>query len=351
MSIRRQSVPIPIGLHHGPSKDEFPPQDSSQSLSSSSYLSGSLSPHLSAPTPPNFIPLSVNGQDGVKKIGKYAILEQTDLSTFKAVDSVSEEGFKVKIVPRSKYQETFAPRFAMEPHEHINNIHEALFDGNYVYVFFPPTFLDIHTFIRNQRKLKEPQAAKLFYQIVSAVSHCHKSGVVLRDLKLRKFVFADEELTSLVLDNLEDAHILPNPLDDTLQDKHGCPAYVSPEILNTSGGPYSGKCADVWSVGVILYTMLVGRYPFHDAELSKLFSKIRKGLFVVPDSLSPLAKCLLHSILRVDPNERLTTEEILDHPWFHSTAESSLRSSGKNKGRDQMVPDVVFEEEDMFFFT
>lgn len=154
-----------------------------------------------------------------------------------------------------------------------------------------------------------------------------------------------------MLDNLEDAHILPNPLDDTLQDKHGCPAYVSPEILNTSGGPYSGKCADVWSLGVILYTMLVGRYPFHDAELSKLFSKIRKGLFVIPDSLSPLAKCLLHSILRVDPSERLTTEEILDHPWFHSTTESSLRSSGKNKGRDQMVPDVVFEEEDMFFFT
>lgn len=165
------------------------------------------------------------------------------------------------------------------------------------------------------------------------------------------FLFLFSCRTHLVLDNLEDAHILPDPQDDTLQDKHGCPAYVSPEILNPSG-VYSGKQADVWSLGVILYTMLVGRYPFHDAELAKLFAKIRQGLFVVPESLSPLAKCLLYSILRVDPSERLTTEEILCHPWFHSFSEGTSRSSGKTKAApDQLVPDIVFEEGDMFFFT
>ena len=74
------------------------------------------------------------------------------------------------------------------------------------------------------------------------------------------------------LEGLEDAFPLDGQ-DDTLEDKHGCPAYVSPEILQASGG-YSGKAADIWSLGVMLYTMLVGRYPFHDTEPSVLLSLI-----------------------------------------------------------------------------
>lgn len=64
--------------------------------------------------------------------------------------------------------------------------------------------------------------------------------------------------THIKLETLEDAVVLDNPEDDMLHDKRGCPAYVSPEILR-SHAPYSGKAADMWSLGVILFTMLVGR--------------------------------------------------------------------------------------------
>lgn len=67
--------------------------------------------------------------------------------------------------------------------------------------------------------------------------------------------------SELKLESLEDAVVLEEPESDWLHDKRGCPAYVSPEILK-AGSHYSGKAADMWSLGVILYTMLVGRYVF-----------------------------------------------------------------------------------------
>ncbi len=90
------------------------------------------------------------------------------------------------------------------------------------------------------------------------------------------------------LEGLEDCHILCEE-DDSMFDTHGCPAYVSPEILN-GGGCYSGKQADAWSLGVMLYTMLVGRYPFHDPDPATLFSKIRRGTYCLPDGLSLRAR-------------------------------------------------------------
>uniref|UniRef100_A0A8C5L831 Tribbles homolog 2 n=1 Tax=Jaculus jaculus TaxID=51337 RepID=A0A8C5L831_JACJA len=182
--------------------------------------------------------------------------------------------------------------------------------------------------------------SRLFYQIASAVAHCHDGGLVLRDLKLRKFIFKDEERTRVKLESLEDAYILRG---------HGCPAYVSPEILNTSGS-YSGKAADVWSLEVMLYTMLVGRYTFHDIEPSSLFSKIHRGQFNIPETLSPKAKCLIRSILRREPSERLTLQEILDHPWFSTDFSVSNSGYGAKEVSDQLVPDVNMEENlDPFF--
>lgn len=110
--------------------------------------------------------------------------------------------------------------------------------------------------------------------------------------------------------------VLADPDDDQLGDKHGCPAYVAPEILASVNGRYSGRAADCWSLGVILYTMLVGRYPFHDADPSLLFGKIRRGLFQIPNSVTPIAKCLIKSLLRKDPDERLTAEDLLASSWF-----------------------------------
>ena len=143
------------------------------------------------------------------------------------------------------------------------------------------------------------------------------------------------------LHTLDDALMIKDG-SDILYDKHGCPAYVSPEILESTGG-YSAKAADIWSLGVMLFTMLCGRYPFHDEDPAALFAKIRNGYFSVPDTVSSKGKCLLYTILRKDPRERLSAEELLEHPWFTSNFDSNVSSRLDRTRYDQLVPEMEKE--------
>lgn len=190
----------------------------------------------------------------------------------------------------------------------------------------------------------------------------------------------------LQLDGLYDALVFTGS-DDLLTDKHGCLAYVSPEILDAtfvSGsssaltqspaaaasvfqgapktGSYSGRPADMWSLGVMLYTMLVGRYPFADADACTLFARIRRGRYPLPSevSLSAAAQCLIRSLLAVSPADRLTAEEALAHPWFSVAAASvsdvvspaavaGQASSSSSSSGDSVVPRLPREKVDDLF--
>ena len=160
----------------------------------------------------------------------------------------------------------------------------------------------------------------------------------------------------MILENLDDACVLNDDGDDDandqLSDRHGCPAYVSPEILAAADVTYSGRAADVWSLGVVLFTMLVGRYPFHDPDPISLFRMIRHCRYAIPKrSMSELAECLIRWILRCCPTERPTADEILSHPWFDHCQRHPLRANrfydnkpevgnaiGSGKERDGEVP-------------
>lgn len=146
-----------------------------------------------------------------------------------------------------------------------------------------------------------------------------------------------------MLENLEDAFVLTGP-DDSLWDKHACPAYVGPEILS-SRASYSGKAADVWSLGVALFTMLVGHYPFQDTEPALLFGKIRRGAFALPEGLSAPARCLVRCLLRKEPDERLSASGILLHPWLREDPVPSAPSRAHLWEADQVVPHGLGLEE------
>jgi tribbles-like protein len=342
-------------------------------LSLGSLVNGAtLSPDVKCPGfAPDFSSSTAqHQQQSVECIGKYLLLEKVSsaplVETRRAVHLGSQEEFLCKIFPLDKYRDILAPYWQSGFHRHIADIVEILLGKTQAYVIFSRSYEDLHSYIRKKRRLKEPEAAELFAQIISAIKHCHRRGIVLRDLKLRKFVFADQQRSHLILDGLEDAFLLPDQSDDHLTDKHGCPAYVSPEILSSSG--YSGKSADMWSLGVILYTMLFGQYPFHDTVASQLFGKIRRGHYTVPDNVSASARSLIKSLLRTEPTERLTIEEACRHPWFEHCQSRGLMSQQSalfatsvtasksnvvmaTRDSEQKVPDVVLSSSQDCFFS
>ena len=127
---------------------------------------------------------------------------------------------------------------------------------------------DLEDYVLASGRLSEPEARLLFRQMLSAVAHCHANQIVLRDVKLGKIFFTDETCTSVVFPDLDGAEVVTRqrPL---LRSQDGrdlqcaiSTMYVCPEVLSCQ--PYEGQAADMWSLGVVLYRMLTGVYPFQD---------------------------------------------------------------------------------------
>lgn len=121
--------------------------------------------------------------------------------------------------------------------------------------------------------------------------------------------------TKLQYESLEGSMILENPEDDTLSEKIGCPLYTAPELLCPEP-TYRGKPADMWALGVILYTMLVGHYPFFVKGNSNLISIIRQCFVQLPGHLSRSSRWLLLALLRKNINDRVPIEHIFLSPWL-----------------------------------
>ncbi|XP_022350405.1 tribbles homolog 3 [Enhydra lutris kenyoni] len=272
------------------------------------------------------------------RLGPYVLLEPEEGGrAYRALHCPTGTEYTCKVYPVREATAVLEPYWRLPPRGHVARPTDVLAGPRHLYTFFRRSHGDMHSLVCRRHRLLEPEAATLFRQMAAALAHCHQHRLVLRDLKLRRFVFTDHERTKLVLENLEDACVLTGP-DDSLWDKHACPAYVGPEILS-SKSCYSGKAADVWSLGVALFTMLAGHYPFQDSEPVLLFGKIRRGAFALPQGLSAAARCLVRCLLRREPAERLTATGILLHPWLRENPIPLAPSRSRFWEADQVVPE------------
>uniref|UniRef100_A0A915E8Y7 Protein kinase domain-containing protein n=1 Tax=Ditylenchus dipsaci TaxID=166011 RepID=A0A915E8Y7_9BILA len=171
----------------------------------------------------------------------------------------------------------------------------------------------------------ERRIQPIFKQIVALVEFCHRIGIYFRDFRLRKFVFTDKERTQIRLNNVLDVWVAPQIDVDQISQRlksQVCPVYISPEIL--VAGVYAGRPADVWALGVLLFSLLIGRYPFNDPNPTALFKRIKARRFSCPvsDGISHNARWLLYGLLRQSPSDRPTAAEILQSHWLKTEPEA-----------------------------
>ena len=159
-------------------------------------------------------------------------------------------------------------------------------------------------------RMSEAEARRFFQQMLCAVEYCHRHKIVHRDLKPENLLL-DEHLNVKIAD-----FGLSNIMTDGnfLKTSCGSPNYAAPEVIG--GKLYAGPEVDVWSCGVILYVLLVGRLPFDDEHIPSLFAKIARGTYSIPVWMPSGAADLIKKMLVVNPVQRATIEEIRQDPWF-----------------------------------
>ncbi|KAL6032152.1 hypothetical protein STEG23_025091 [Scotinomys teguina] len=180
----------------------------------------------------------------------------------------------------------------------------------------------LYDYIKKSGYLQEDDARRIFRQMLNAMSYCHELGIIHRDLKPDN-IMVDGNGHVTVIDFGLGTKVKPG---QKIIFPGGIYKFGAPEQLLHK--PYDGPKADVWALGVTLYLMVTGKYPFGDV-ISGLKSKIVHGMYTVPSILSKELKDLLRRLLSVDPRHRPTAQEAIGHPWLKETEASQAKEKKK----------------------
>uniref|UniRef100_A0A8C0UPH6 non-specific serine/threonine protein kinase n=1 Tax=Cyanistes caeruleus TaxID=156563 RepID=A0A8C0UPH6_CYACU len=250
-------------------------------------------------------------------VGSYSVCKR-------CVHKASNMEYAVKIIDKSKRDPTEEIEILLRYGQHPNiiTLKDVYDDGKYVYVV---TELmkggELLDKILRQKFFSEREASAVLFTITKTVEYLHTQGVVHRDLKPSNILYVDES------GNPESIRICDFGFAKQLRAENGLlmtPCYtanfVAPEVLKRQG--YDAAC-DIWSLGVLLYTMLTGYTPFAngpDDTPEEILARIGSGKFSLSggywNSVSDTAKDLVSKMLHVDPHQRLTAAQVLSHPWI-----------------------------------
>ncbi|XP_074991287.1 serine/threonine-protein kinase MARK2 isoform X7 [Calonectris borealis] len=160
-------------------------------------------------------------------------------------------------------------------------------------------------------RMKEKEARAKFRQIVSAVQYCHQKFIVHRDLKAENLLL-DADMNIKIADfGFSNEFTFGNKLDTFC----GSPPYAAPELFQ--GKKYDGPEVDVWSLGVILYTLVSGSLPFDGQNLKELRERVLRGKYRIPFYMSTDCENLLKKFLILNPTKRGTLEQIMKDRWMN----------------------------------
>lgn len=250
-------------------------------------------------------------------VGSYSVCKR-------CVHKATETEFAVKIIDKSKRDPSEEIEILLRYGQHPNiiTLKDVYDDGKYVYLVMElmrgGELLDR---ILQQKCFSEREASAVLCTITRTVDYLHSQGVVHRDLKPSNILYMDES------GNPDSIRICDFGFAKQLRAENGLlmtPCYtanfVAPEVLKRQG--YDAAC-DIWSLGILLYTMLAGFTPFAngpDDTPEEILARIGSGKYALTggnwDSVSDTAKDIVSKMLHVDPHQRLTAVQVLRHPWI-----------------------------------
>ena len=206
----------------------------------------------------------------------------------------------------------------------IIKLFDCYYDNNYYYMVEEYcSGGDLFDYIQKQKFFSERKAAIIFKQLISAINHLHKKNIVHRDLKPENIVFIQTNKKDDIFIKIIDFGTSISFKQGHLTQELGTIYYIAPEVFKNN---YNEK-ADIWSCGIILYTMLCGHPPFMGNNEEKIKNKILNSKLTFPSNefknISQDAINFIKQLLNYNPDKRLSAEESLENKWLISLSNSN----------------------------
>jgi calcium-dependent protein kinase len=245
------------------------------------------------------------------------------------------KAIKKKVVDPSEFYNEIEVLKALD-HPNIIKLFDCYQDKSYFYMVEEYcSGGDLFDYIQKEKFFTEKKAGIIFNQILSAVNHLHKKKIVHRDLKPENIVLMESKNKDIFI-KLIDFGTSITIKGKNLTQELGTIYYIAPEVFMNN---YNEK-ADIWSCGIILYTMLCGHPPFCGNKENIIKSKILHSKLTFPSkefkTVSSDAKEYIKSLLSYDPNHRPSAEEALNNNWL-----MAMINRGKAKLSDYIISNLI----------
>ncbi|XP_022240033.1 serine/threonine-protein kinase PLK1-like isoform X1 [Limulus polyphemus] len=233
----------------------------------------------------------------------------------------TKEVFAGKIVPKAllskqHQKEKMSQEIAIHRslnHINIVNFHGFFEDPDFIYIVLElcrrRSLMEMH---KRRRAITEPETRYFIRQIVTACKYLHEQKVIHRDLKLGNLFLSDDMEIKVGDFGLATRVDYDGERKRTLC---GTPNYIAPEVLGKKGHSFE---VDSWSLGCIIYTLLVGKPPFETSSLKDTYMRIKKNEYHIPSRVSLPARNLIQKLLRSDPIQRPNMDQLLHDEFMTS---------------------------------
>mmetsp|Transcript_7540 Transcript_7540/g.14738 ORF Transcript_7540/g.14738 Transcript_7540/m.14738 type:complete len:583 (-) Transcript_7540:1555-3303(-) len=292
------------------------------------------------------------GSGKAKTVGPYLLGRPLGFGTTSrvhlAIHSVTKTAAAVKIIRKvpnldlRKLQREISILRLLD-HRYITKLYDVFESKNHIYMVME--LVDggeLFDHIIQQKRLRRWDALRIFHQVVEATAYFHSHGIVHRDIKPENIlVHSSGDI------KIADFGFAIARRDGQLRTSCGSPHYACPEVCSSS--VYDGTKADSWSLGVLLFVLITGDFPFNDQNYGALFHRIQTGKYMIPSYVDRDIAELITLLLMVDPDQRLTVDGILAHscmkpfesklsPPTTITSDSSVAASSDVKSQPPSSP-------------